>query len=220
MLFQSFLILHIVAGFLALLLGAMAIASRKGQKNHLKSGKWYVIMMYAVGISAIVMTQLKPNPFLFTVGVFTLYMTFTGQRSIFYFRLKSAYRTTWKDLVPIGIALLVAAGMVLQPIYQMVQTNIISISVMAVFGAILMGFAIRDLVMVVKTPTFQPNNKAWLIMHIGRIGGAYIATLTAFLVTNLTFQPAWVIWLAPTLVGSILLAKASKDWSKKLKISS
>ena len=219
MLFQSILIIHIVAGFLALLFGAMAIASRKGQKNHLKSGNWYVLMMYAVGTSAILMTQLKSNPFLFTVGIFTLYMTYTGQRSIFYYRLREAYRIGWKDIVPTGIGLLVSAGMVVQPIYQMLKTNTFSVSVMAVFGAILMGFAIRDVRMILKNPSFQPNNKTWLVKHIGLMGGAYIATLTAFLVTNVNFTPGWIIWLAPTLVGSILISRASRAWHKKLKIN-
>lgn len=220
MLFQSLLILHIVAGFLALLTGAMAMSSAKGQKNHLKSGKWYVYMMYAVGLSAILMTWLKPNPFLFTVGVFTLYLTFTGQRSIFYFRLKEAYATGWKDILPISIALIVSAGMVIQPIYSMLETKTISVSVMGVFGLILLVSALRDLSKILQSRIFQPNDKTWLIKHIGMIGGAYIATLTAFLVTNVNFNPGWVVWLAPTLVGSILIAKASGDWKKKLKIQS
>jgi uncharacterized membrane protein len=208
-----------VSGFLALLLGVMAITSRKGQKNHLKSGKWYVIAMYIVGTTSIIMTQLKPNPFLFTVGVFTLYLTYIGQRSIFYFRLRQPYTTGWKEIVPTSIALLVSAGMVIQPIYQMLQTKTISVSVMAVFGSILMGFAIRDLRMLIKNPIFHPNEKTWLIKHIGMIGGAYIATLTAFLVTNVNFNPGWIIWLAPTLVGSILIARSSKEWRNKLKLN-
>lgn len=220
MLFQTILAIHIVSGFLALLLGAMAIASRKGGKYHLQSGKWYVLNMYIVGISAIVMTQLKSNPFLFTVGVFTLYLTYVGQRSIFYYRLKQTYQTNWKDIVPSVIALAVSLGMVGQPIFQMVKTESFTISVMAVFGSILLGFVIGDLRMLVINPTFQANDKSWLIKHISMIGGAYIATLTAFLVTNVNFSPAWVIWLAPTLIGSILLARTSKEWRNKLKINS
>jgi uncharacterized membrane protein len=219
MLFQSLLILHIIAGFSALLSGAMAIVSRKGAKNHLKSGKWYVLSMFVVGASAIAMTQLKSNTFLFTVGVFTLYLTYAGQRAIFYFRLKEAFRTGWRDIVPTVIALVVSLGMVGQPIFQMVKSNTFSVSVMAVFGGILMGFAIRDMRMIFQNPTFQPNNKTWLIKHIGLMGGAYISTLTAFLVTNVSFSPGWVIWLTPTLIGSILIARASKEWRLKLNIN-
>lgn len=218
MVFQFTLIIHIVSGFLALLFGAMAIVSRKGDRNHKVSGKSYVMAMYSVGISAIIMTQIKPNPFLFTVGVFTLYLTYTGNRSIFYYRLKESYQTGWKDILPISIALLVSLGMVAFPIFQMVKAGTISISVMGVFGVILMVFAGRDLAKVIRDSVFLPHEKTWLIKHIGMVGGSYIATLTAFLVTNINFSPAWVIWLLPTLIGSILIAKTSKDWRKKLKI--
>lgn len=220
MLYQTFLVIHVIAGFLALLLGAMAIASRKGQKNHIKSGKWFVVMMYAVGLTAIVMTQLKPNPFLFTVGVFTLYLTYTGQRSIFYYRLKESYQTGWRDLAPIGSALIVSAGMVIQPIYTMLETGTLHVSVMGVFGLILLISALGDLSKVLQSRVFQPNDKTWLIKHIGMISGAYIATLTAFLVTNVNISPGWVVWLTPTLIGSILISKASREWRKKLKINS
>ncbi|GMQ24291.1 hypothetical protein Aoki45_09730 [Algoriphagus sp. oki45] len=220
MLYQSLLILHIISGFLALLTGAMAMSSAKGQKNHLKSGKWYVYMMYVVGLSAILMTGLKSNPFLFTVGVFTLYLTYTGQRSIFYFRLKENYTTGWKDILPISIALIVSAGMVIQPIKTMLDEGAFYVSVMGVFGLILLISALRDLSKILHSRIFLPNDKTWLIKHIGMIGGAYIATLTAFLVTNVTINPGWVVWLTPTLVGSILISKASRDWRKKLKIHS
>jgi hypothetical protein len=91
--------------------------------------------------------------------------------------------------------------------------------VMAVFGGILMGFAIRDLRNLVKNPTFQPNDKNWLIKHIGMMGGAYISTLTAFLVTNVSFSPGWIIWLAPTLIGTILITRATKEWRTKLRVN-
>lgn len=219
MFYQAILIIHIVTGFLALLFGAMAISSRKGEANHKKSGKWYVFAMYVVGFSAILMTQLKANSFLFTVGVFTLHMTHAGNRSIFYFRLKNSYQTGWKDIVPIAIALVVSGFMVFKPIYEMLQRGSFSVSVMALFGGILMVFALRDLRMILKNPVFQPSDKTWLIKHIGMVGGAYIATLTAFLVTNISFNPSWLIWLTPTLIGSILIGRASKAWRQKLRLN-
>lgn len=218
MVFQITLVIHIVSGFLALLYGAIAIVSHKGDRNHKISGKSYVIAMYLVGISAIIMTQIKPNPFLFTVGVFTLYLTYAGNRSIFYYRLKESYGPSWKDILPNAIGLLVSFGMVALPVFHMVKTRTISVSVMGIFGLILMIFAGRDLAKVIKDDVFAPHDKTWLIKHIGMVGGAYIATLTAFLVTNIQFSPGWVIWLLPTLVGSILIAKTSRDWKKKLKI--
>ncbi|MFN4880994.1 MAG: hypothetical protein ACK5CD_05075 [Bacteroidota bacterium] len=35
--------------------------------------------------------------------------------------------------------------------------------------------------------------------------GSYIATTTAFLVVNIQLTPMWIIWLGPTLLGTILI---------------
>lgn len=219
MLFHTLLVIHIVSGFSALLLGAMAAVSRKGGKYHLQSGKWYSYAMYIVGASAIAMTQIKPNTFLFTVGVFTLYLTYGGQRAIFYYRLKEAYKSRWIDYAPMVIGLVVAIAMVTLPVIDMIQRGVANISVMMVFGFILLIFTSRDLMEVIKRPVYAEGNKNWLIRHIGLISGAYIATITAFLVTNVHLQPGWLVWLAPTAVGSFLIARTSRSWKKKLKIN-
>ena len=42
------------------------------------------------------------------------------------------------------------------------------------------------------------KGKERIAHHLGRMLGATIATLTAFIVTNFSFEPAFVLWLAPT----------------------
>ncbi|HLP32398.1 MAG TPA: hypothetical protein VK202_02935, partial [Bacteroidia bacterium] len=38
--------------------------------------------------------------------------------------------------------------------------------------------------------------------HLGNMSGAYIATVTAFLVVNVDFiQPGWLVWLFPSVIG-------------------
>ena len=56
----------------------------------------------------------------------------------------------------------------------------------------------------------------WLCTHIGRMGGSFIATSTAFLLTNIHFEPAWIVWLAPTVIGSPIIAVAIGKWKVKL----
>ncbi|MBC7922645.1 MAG: hypothetical protein H7Z75_16310, partial [Ferruginibacter sp.] len=46
-----------------------------------------------------------------------------------------------------------------------------------------------------------PSRLDWLRMHIERMGGAYIATVTAFLVVNVRVEPAFIPWLLPGLLG-------------------
>ena len=54
----------------------------KGRKRHRKIGLLFVTgMMLTVG-SALLMAQIKPNPFLFIIGVFTIYLVGTADRYI------------------------------------------------------------------------------------------------------------------------------------------
>jgi hypothetical protein len=56
-----------------------------------------------------------------------------------------------------------------------------------------------------------------MFSHAGRMGGSYIATVTAFVVTNVELEAApWVPWLAPTLVGTVLLTRWNVRMRKKL----
>ena len=76
-LYSSLLTLHIATGSLALLTGTVNMLRQKGGEKHRKMGRLYVRCMLATGVSALVMAQLKPNPFLFIVGVFTIYLVDT-----------------------------------------------------------------------------------------------------------------------------------------------
>jgi cytochrome c-type biogenesis protein CcmH/NrfF len=46
----------------------------------------------------------------------------------------------------------------------------------------------------------------WMPNHITRMMGAMIASYTAFLVVNIKMKPDWVLWVLPTLVGSVLIS--------------
>ena len=52
----------------------------KGGKRHQKIGRLFVTGMMLTGGSALFMAQIKPNPFLFIIGVFTIYLVGTADR--------------------------------------------------------------------------------------------------------------------------------------------
>ena len=81
-LYSILLTLHIATGSLALLTGTINMFRQKGGEKHRKMGRLYVRCMMATGISALVMAQLNPNPFLFIVGIFTIYLVGTANRYI------------------------------------------------------------------------------------------------------------------------------------------
>ena len=80
--------------------------------------------------------------------------------------------------------------------------------VLLVFGTLLLGFSSFDFFR--KKLPANPY-----ILHAGRIGGAYIAAVTAFLVVNFSFLPPLLVWLAPTLVGSAAIALSIRKLVRK-----
>jgi hypothetical protein len=76
--FDAMLWVHIVAGNIALVGGVVAIVTRKGARLHRRSGIVYVLCMIVVGVTALVMSTIRPNPFLFAVAIFSAAMALSG----------------------------------------------------------------------------------------------------------------------------------------------
>lgn len=84
--------------------------------------------------------------------------------------------------------------------------------VLAVFNSIFAGLLIKDVFTYSRYQTQTANN--WLIAHIIRMMGAYIATITAFVVTNVHTNLAFVAWLAPTVIITPVIAYYVAKYSK------
>ncbi|MCR9173929.1 MAG: DUF2306 domain-containing protein [bacterium] len=198
----SLLIIHIIAGMTCLLAGTLAIASKKGGKLHAISGNTYVYAMFTVIITALFVAFYRTNIFLLLIASFSFYMTWAGFRSI---RNKSlqAHLIDW-------VFLIVAA---ITAFFMIWTLNIVLI----VFGGLLAVNVVQEIILFIQARDgrFTGTNK-WLIRHIGMMLGSFIATTTAFLVTNVQdFEPGWLPWLAPTLVGSPLIAYYTRKAIKK-----
>ena len=62
------------------------------------------------------------------------------------------------------------------------------------------------------------QTRYWFQNHISRMGGSYIATVTAFLaVNNPPFIPGLVVWIAPGVIGGFIIAKTRKFYMDKFK---
>jgi len=159
------------------------------------------------------MATWKNNSFLLGTAVFTLYMVYSGQRFARRKRGEAAWRRHLDDAL-LAFGLIGALGLLLIGVPSLLQgilgMNIVSV----VFGTVTGAFVLRDLRMRLKDQGYDRREN--LLLHIGRMGGGYIATFTAFLVTNVYLEPAWVLWLAPTAIGSALIAVASRRWRQKL----
>ncbi|AHM59504.1 hypothetical protein D770_06205 [Flammeovirgaceae bacterium 311] len=214
MLYTVILILHIAAGFTALFSGGISFTATKGRRLHRIAGKVYTIAMIGVGFTAITMCLLKYNPFLFTIGIFSTYMTLTGYRSLRYdkYTHKPNLAMDWSFLVA---ALLLAGGftghMLLNEGFHLQGLQL----VLLIFMGILLLMLLVD-VQVLRNP--EGLKKADLLRrHISRMGGAYISTITAFLVTNVHTEPVYIAWLLPTAIGTPFIIYFIRKYSSKKK---
>ncbi len=208
-LYSILLTLHIATGSLALLTGTVNMFRQKGGEKHRKMGRLYVRCMMATGVSALVMAQLKPNPFLFIVGVFTIYLVGTANRYI---------QPAPKE--PLLIDWVYTLGMfVFATIFMIWGAHSILHQesmgwVMLTFGGIGWYSVYKDFI---NYKGRNPERKHRLFTHIGRMIGGYTATLTAVLVVNgdriPVDVPEFVLWLSPTLV----LTPLSVYWIRQRK---
>ena len=58
----------------------------------------------------------------------------------------------------------------------------------------------------------------WLLNHIARMTGSYIATLTAFfVVNNKGYFPELVVWLGPSIIGTFIIIRWRAYYRSKFK---
>lgn len=198
------LIIHIVSGFLALGTGLAALLARKGQRVHRLSGRTFFYLMLTVAFSALVISTIRLNVFLLLIAGFAFYQNVNGYRAI----RNKTLRPNWLDWSITGTGLVTG-------IFMLLTMN----PVLLVFGGISLFLVAGD----IRTYNLVLNDKpvpklAWLSRHIGMMMGAYIATVTAFVVVNVRhFEPAWLPWLAPTVLGVPLMQYWNYKFTKVLR---
>lgn len=192
-----FLYLHIAAGFTALLIGLIAMFAPKGGKLHNRSGLIYFWAMVIVAItSTIISLRSSPiNLFLLVTGIFSFYLIFTGYRSTIVKNKTPQFVDKFATIVMLCTALV----MLSLGAYDWLNGNGRLMIILGIFGSIGGILAIAD-IFVYRNGLDHPRE--WLLRHLGRMLGAYIATFTAFAVTNLTTWMAPILlWTLPPIIG-------------------
>lgn len=188
----ALLFVHIAAGILSFISGIVAIASKKGGNIHRLSGKLYLIGMSVIALTAIGISIYRDNLFLLLIAGFSFYMLWAGVRSIY----NKSLRPSIFDWFFLVIGFITCTVMLL--------TGHV---VLLVFGGLFAVGLFREFLLFIRIlKGMKPEPKAWLLRHIGMILGSFIATTTAFILTNLrSFEPHWIPWLAPTIIGTPLI---------------
>ena len=187
---EVLLLLHITVGTIALLCAALAVSSEKGKKIHVLSGKTYFWSMVAIFLTAIPMSIINNNIFLFLIAIFSFYLAFAGMR---FARNRKGIATTL-DWIAVSLMILSGLGMwILAAIYFTNDNS--QYIVLLVFGflAVFLGYgdykSHKD-----KTAT----GKERIAKHLTNMMGGTIAVITAVLVVNPPSDPEWVWWVLPT----------------------
>jgi uncharacterized membrane protein len=195
--FLTALIIHITSGSIGLLSGTAAMAAKKSGKIHRLAGKIFFFAMVGVFVSSIYMSIVKDNLFLLLVGFFSIYLAATGYRIL---SLKKLHLKTIKPALvdwTIGIVgLLSGAAMLCFAVVLLFRQNQFSI-VIGVFGLLACWLGYRD---IRKFSHFPAAKTHWIESHGLRMGGAYAATVTAFVVVNIQVQLQWILWILPAVV--------------------
>lgn len=190
--FDVMLWVHIMAGTLALVGGMVAIVTRKGARLHRRSGIVYVLCMIVVGVTALVMSIIRPNPFLFAVAIFSAAMALSGWLP--------ARGDNLQLSKMVGIASIVAATLLgVVGMWWVIAGDMFGITAI-VFGLISVRFGWQDV-----RRTTERNRQQRIIAHVSAMGGAFIATVSAISAVNLDMLPPLVRWLWPTVIGTPLI---------------
>ncbi len=192
------IIIHATAGGLGLISGPGAVLTQKGGKAHRTLGKVFYWAMIVASCFALVISNLPKHEsfFLFTIGIFSLYMVLTGRRFLSLKRLYKDQKAATIDWV-IAILMFIAGAVMIGYGWSISSENKIGI-VLIVFGFISLRM-VGSSVLLYRKKNIKPNS--WLLEHIARMMGANIAAFTAFLVVNNhDLLPPLVAWLSPTVV--------------------
>ena len=200
---QILLPIHILAGIISLTSAALAVSSEKGKRLHVLSGRAYFWGMATIFLTAIPMSIISSNIFLFLIAIFAFYLAFAGMR----FARNRKGITTTLDWIAVSLVILSGLGMlILAAIFFSNDDS--QYIVLLVFGFLAITIGYTDF------KTYKNNTatgKERISRHLSNMMGGTIAVITAVLVVHPPFEPEWVWWVLPT----ALITPVIFWWNKK-----
>ena len=189
--------IHILAGTIALLCAALAVSSEKGKRLHVLSGRTYFGSMATIFLTAIPMSIISNNIFLFLIAIFSFYLAFAGMR---FARNRKGVATTL-DWIAVSLMILSGLGMWILAAIYFSNTNTQYI-VLLVFGFLAIALGYADFK---SHKNKSAIGKERISRHLTNMMGGTIAVVTAVLVVNPPFEPEWVWWVLPTVMITPLI---------------
>lgn len=202
------LTLHIAAGVVAVASAAVAIVSKSADlphRLHVRSGLAFAWAMAVVVATALVLSLLRFNPIMLLIALFSGYFAWAGYR----FARNRRGTPTTADRTAAWAMAMVSLGMLAWGAYGMATGEVAAV-VGIIFG-IIGGLGAKQDIERFNGGGVRGRDR--IIAHLNRMLGATIATVTAVIVTNVSVEPVWLPWLAPTIV----LLPAITWWERRLR---
>ena len=199
--------IHAFFGGIGLISGIGSIIAKKGSALHKKMGKLFTIGLLTSTFISIPMSCMPnhKNTFLLLIGLFTIYLVLAGNRALL-FKIKE--KADFKDKLISGSMLLFSFIMITLGLYGIINNSTTNILYL-IFGGFGLFLTIKDFKFY-RHPKSIKNG--WLISHIGKMVGALIASITAFLVAGLGLGHI-ITWILPSIIGTIYIVY----WIRKMK---
>jgi uncharacterized membrane protein len=220
---RFFVLSHVIAGMLALVVAPLAMATVKGGLWHRRWGKLYFYGMAWIFVSTIGLAFFRFNAFLFIVNILSFYGAVVGYR-VLYRKRPGQPGQTPKAIDWVAATVMLVAGMAfvawgLAGLMGAHSPELLLGSGMTPFyvigtlaGLLITRTAVVDLRAFRNYASAIPSDRSWWqIEHATRFANAYIATVTAFLVQNVARripgELQWIVWVLPGIVGGMLIAR-------------
>lgn len=220
--FAFFRIVHIIAGFTALLVFWIPVVTKKGGKAHVRVGWIYVIAMGVVAVSALFMGiwRIGYDPdrtiesvafawFLIFIAILSSATAWYGIRVLRFKNRKSPHRHLADLFFP---ALLLISGIAIS-----IYGATIGFALITWFPLIGILLGASQLAYWLRPPA---RHMHWWFEHLGGMMGCCIATITAFtvfgaprLLSVSSVHP--LVWFVPTFVMVPLIIGFSAHYRKK-----
>lgn len=195
-----FLGLHIGAGIITLLAAAAAVTTRWLSLNH----RWHVISgqcffrgMFTIFLTALPLSIVASSLFLFLIAIFSFYLAFSGLR---YARRRGGSVPGYDRFAAL-LMVVVGCAMIVSGSVMLVLGDSNGVTLLA-FGGLGSWLGYADWA---GYRTGSVRGRERIAAHLRMMLGATIAVITAAVVTNNPFEPAFVLWLLPTLIITPIL---------------
>jgi len=187
--------IHAFFGGLGLCAGIGGIIAKKGSLWHKRLGKLFSVGMMVSSLLSLPISRMPnhENLFLFLIGLFTIYLVLAGNRALKY---QGKEKAELIDLVISGSMCVFSITMVGFGLFNLATDQGLGILYLF-FGGFGLFFTITDFLFY-RNPHKTKN--AYLISHIRKMNGAFVASVTAFIVAGLSLANL-IFWILPSVLG-------------------